>query len=501
MQGARTIVFGHADGWTGSSVSVTSKSNPVSTSVDGTYVPSIYGQVLANVVANVGDVNGDGYADFLVGNYGASAGVLSYVGAHYLVWGKASGWANASYTATNAGVDVKISGEMASSNTGQYVQGIGDINGDGYDDVLFSSYGGGNHILKQDGAAYVLFGSASGWSSDLSLANLASNTSVDVAGSDGRGFKITGAVDFDMAGTRISSAGDMNGDGLDDFVLTAPGDDEGTINGSGGSGSAYLIFGRKTGWQDINLLEVQDYGIQLLGAGSGEFKNLGDIDGDGLSDLGYSVSGTSKILYGSEALTAGINADDVQHVSGTSGATLNAGHGASLVADAGVDRLIGNAGNDSLNGDGGADVIYGGAGNDTITVGDANFFRLDGGTGIDTLKTASSIDFTSLANTKVTGFEIIDTTGGGATTLTLNALDVLAMTGEKNTAIGNTTYQTAHTLAIQGDVGDEVNLTGDSWTDTGNDVTVNGSGAFSVYHHSTDNIYVAISNTVTQHTS
>jgi len=438
-----------------------------------------------NSLAAVGDVNGDGYDDFIMGNYTS--------GQYSLVFGKSgasgSSWnasqtvgGNAAATSTTPAM-VTLTGSVANTLTGQYIQGIGDINGDGYADVMFSSAGSGNHILKQDGAAYVLFGSASGWDANVNLDTLAAT---------GRGFTITGAVDFDQAGSRISAAGDMNGDGYTDFVLTAPGDDEGRINGSSGSsGSAYLIFGRADGWTDLNLINIQDKGIQLLGAGAGEFQSLGDIDGDGFDDLGYSTgsdagaNGIAKIMYGSDALTAGTN-EGVQHVLTSAGGTLT--------GTAGADRLIGNAGNDTLIGNGGADVLLGGAGNDVITAGDANFFRIDGGTGIDTLKITSSLDLTAMANTRLTSIEIIDATGGADSTIKLNALDVVAMTDEKNTAVADAAYQTGHTLVIDKDAGDTVTFADGNanWTNVGTTTVDGHSGSFSVYQHNGENVFVAV---------
>jgi Ca2+-binding RTX toxin-like protein len=315
-------------------------------------------------------------------------------------------------------------------------------------------------------------------------------------------------VDGVNAGFNMTAAGDVNGDGMKDFIITESNDYEANNDGQGGRGSAYLIFGRQSGWADINLLEVQDYGIQLLDGGWSTYawQSMGDIDGDGFADLGYSTSNYAKIMYGTSYLTHGSNVG-LQHVATATGAILNATLGASVSPnpDAGMDRLIGNAGNDTLNGDGGRDVLIGGAGNDVLKVADGNFFKLDGGTGIDTVlfqqndpANTLTIDFTAIMNMRIENIEVLKL-GTGTQSLTLNALDVLGMTGEANGAIANAAYRKGNVLVIDvgagsgSDTTDSVQLTGGGWTDTNIDTTVTGlSGTFSVYQNSTNNIYVLV---------
>ena len=325
--------------------------------------------------------------------------------------------------------------------------------------------------------------------------------------------RITGSVDAAYAGYNMTAAGDVNGDGMDDFILTEYGDYEANNDGQGGQGSAYLLFGRQSGWKNINLLEIQDYGIQLLDGGwsTHSWQTLGDVDGDGFDDLGYSTSNYAKIMYGTSYLTYGTNVG-VQHVSTTTGDTLNATLGDSISPNpnAGMDRLIGNAGNDTLNGDGGRDVLIGGAGNDLMKIADGNFFKLDGGTGVDTLLIQQNnaanpltMDFSAIMNSRIENIEVLKL-GDGTQSVKLNAVDVLNMTGEANTSIVNTTYQKGNALVIDtgagsgSDTSDAVELTGGGWTDTGVDTAVTGlTGTFSVYQNSTKNIYVLVDATAT----
>jgi hypothetical protein len=152
-----------------------------------------------------------------------------------------------------------------------------------------------------------------------------------------------------------------------------------------------------------------------------------------------------------------------------------------------------------LVGNGGWDVLLGGAGNDLMKVADSTFFKIDGGTGVDTLEFnfAGAMNFTNIRNDLVENVEIFKL-GAGNQTLTLNQFDVLSITGETNTAIENSTYQKGHVLVIEGsgtnNAGDVVNLTG-GWADTGDSVNVSGYAgqSFSVYQHASNNLYVAIS--------
>ena len=126
----------------------------------------------------------------------------------------------------------QISGESGSDYAGTSVSSAGDVNGDGFDDLIV----GANFADPNgdgSGAAYGVFGKSGGFGPNLDLSTLTGTT----------GFRISGEAADDVAGWSVSAAGDVNGDGVDDIIVGAPGADP---NGEL-SGAAYVIFGKSTG--------------------------------------------------------------------------------------------------------------------------------------------------------------------------------------------------------------------------------------------------------------
>ena len=125
---------------------------------------------------------------------------------------------------------IRIVGEAASDRVGWAVARAGDVNGDRRMDVIIGAPTAGNNGRDSSGSAYVVFGQRSA-------------ATIDLASLGGSGFRIDGAAEGDVAGFAVSTAGDVNGDGLADVVVGAP---EADNNFREQSGSAYVVFGQRT---------------------------------------------------------------------------------------------------------------------------------------------------------------------------------------------------------------------------------------------------------------
>jgi hypothetical protein len=174
-------------------------------------------------VAGAGDVNGDGKDDVIVGAFGVGD---FDKGASYVIYGATTQPSAFTTTALTSTVGFTINGAADGDESGRSVDGAGDVNGDGRDDVIIGSPLADNNTRNNSGSAYVVYGA--GTQADLNLASLTAP----------RGFRIDGASS--QAGYAVAGLGDFNGDNLDDVATSAPFISN---NGRSNSGSSYVIYG------------------------------------------------------------------------------------------------------------------------------------------------------------------------------------------------------------------------------------------------------------------
>ncbi|MCP4306135.1 MAG: hypothetical protein GY788_14900, partial [bacterium] len=196
-------------------------------------------------VSSAGDVNGDGFDDLIVG---APYGGGGTAGEAYVVFGTDAGFGTPDVasrqvidlTGLTAAEGFIIQGDEGGDRAGFSVSSAGDVNGDGFDDLIVgASYGddGGGTA----GEAYVVFGTDAGFGTP----DVASRQVIDLTGlTAAEGFIIQGDSGDDEAGSSVSSAGDVNGDGFDDLIVGAPGGDDGGDD----AGEAYVVFGSGSGF-------------------------------------------------------------------------------------------------------------------------------------------------------------------------------------------------------------------------------------------------------------
>ena len=285
--GATYVVFGSATGF-GSNLDLSG--------LDGSNGFKLNGQAAGNEsgwsVASAGDVNGDGIGDIIIGAPSFDINGLS-TGASYVVFGKASGFApTLDLSSLNGSNGFRINGESAFDSSGASVASAGDVNGDGFDDLIIGAVFHNSNV-HYSGAAYVVFGKASGLPA-----------SFDLSGLDGQnGFKLSGTGSNYNVGGSVASAGDVNGDGFDDLVISAS-----------GHNAIYVVFGKAVGFAaniDLPSLNGTD-GFVIPGQPPGQISvaSAGDINGDGIADLIIgenndaahgNQSGASYVVFGSAA--------------------------------------------------------------------------------------------------------------------------------------------------------------------------------------------------------
>jgi len=316
-----------------------------------------------NSVASAGDVNGDGYDDVLIGAPLYTNG-QNDEGAIFLYYGSSSGLGP---NGTPANADFVAEGNQSGSRLGVRVASAGDLNGDGFADIVAGAYTFGGDLIPR-GRAYVYLGSASG---------PGAATTLDVNQDN---------ADF---GYSVASAGDVNGDGFSDILVSA----RHYSNGQTNEGRVYLYNGSRNGlvttpsWQAEGDQDSTEFGYRVASAG--------DVNGDGYSDViigapfydnGQNNEGKVFVYLGSRT---GL---------GANGTPLNADWTAeSDQAGATMGSSVASAGD--VNGDGYGDIIVGASQYDHPEIDEGAVFVYYGSaTGLGPNGTPANADWTADGN-------------------------------------------------------------------------------------------------------
>lgn len=311
------------------------------------------GDTSGSSVSGIGDVNGDGIDDLIIGAINASPNGNSNAGESYIVFGSAAGFGASLNLSTLNGMNgFVLNGIDALDISGVSVSGAGDLNGDGIDDIIIAAIGFGP-TANRSGESYVVFGSASGFGASLDLNTL----------NGSNGFVLNGIDMDDFSGLSVSTAGDVNGDGIEDIIIGASGGDPNSIVDAGES---YVVFGSTTGFgSSFNLNTLNGIngfvlnGIDMSDGSGIVVSAAGDVNGDGIDDIligareaapnGNIGAGESYVVFGS--INPFSPSLDLSTLNGSNGFILNridANDASGTVSGAG-----------DVNGDGIDDIIIG----------------------------------------------------------------------------------------------------------------------------------------------
>ena len=270
---------------------------------------TIYGDDFADysgwAVASV-NINGDDYMDVVIGAYQASPGGRTSAGETYVIFGSISPLSSIDLASVSA--DITVRGDDSYDWSGCALAG-GNINNDGYDDLIIGAYLAALDGKTKTGETYVIFGES--FSTPPITIDL-NSVLADIT--------VHGDQDYDWSGYAVAS-GDINGDDYDDVIIGAYGADP---PGGVRAGKTYVIFGATSPPSDIDLnttsADITVYGDDSIDY-SGWTVASGDANNDGYEDVIIGAPnadpqyvyypGETYIIFGSSSPSSVIDLDQV----------------------------------------------------------------------------------------------------------------------------------------------------------------------------------------------
>ena len=271
-------------------------------------------------VAPAGDVNGDGFTDLVVGDPSNSS-VAEFAGRAYLFQGPLTTDLDTSQAVAT------ISAEAFGDNLGFSVASAGDVNGDGFDDIMVGARSNDDNGI-QSGRVYLFYGPVQG---------VLSATNADAI--------IVGAA-FDEVGRAVAPLGDLNGDGFDDIILGTD------IAGGSSQGEIFIFNGPLSGTRTVATADATIIGSFANESFGASVASAGDLNGDGINDviigaprfpLNGADTGRAYIFFG--PITGSLVATQADAI--IFGEAINDDFGVAV------------AGGNDVNGDGVPDVVVG----------------------------------------------------------------------------------------------------------------------------------------------
>jgi hypothetical protein len=300
---------------------------------------------LRQAVSAAGDVNGDGYSDLLLAALYDTTGAAVYITLVTVLFGSPSFGVD-SVAVRNPSQSLETSINIFSGSSTLAALGpAGDFNMDGIDDFLVGDAFNDPFSRKDAGAVAVIFGKTSGWS-DTNLTSFSSGSA---------GLWVYGGAAGDKFGQYGSAAGDVNGDGAGDIVVSSTY----TKRPKSSSGGTYVIFGHSAATAPFADIDLANFTSSAVGFRiSGWQRSLtklyvtsaGDFNHDGYSDVlvGAHELGASYLLFGHSPATD-FTEIHVRTMAATEGFVITGGpEGYCLVSSAG-----------DFNHDGVADILLG----------------------------------------------------------------------------------------------------------------------------------------------